>query len=382
MTDSTTRLRIGIIGAGEVTQIIHLPTLCQLSHLYEFTAICDLSRKVCQSHGKTIPHNAEHCAAKYHIPKVTTDPQEIIKSPDVDIIFISVSDEFHEPYAIAALEAQKNVFIEKPITLSMQSAQRIIDAEEKSKGRVWVGYMRRHSRTFTDAFKRELESIPKILYARSRDFSGPNGKFTSQSGTFPVKNADFPLSAGDERNKRVDALLKEAFGGEPTPEQVKYARFLGSLGSHDLSLMREALGFPEDVTAVTVNEPFYTATFKCRNKSGDPFFVTYESGIDGVPEFDAHLAVYGENKRVTIFYDSPYIKTQKPVLVRVQEVNDAGEVQTREIISSFEDAFATEFQDMHDCLVNGKEIKTSAEDAINELKLYDLMYAKYAETSK
>jgi predicted dehydrogenase len=64
------------------------------------------------------------------------------------------------------------VFIEKPITLSMQSAQRIIDAEKKSKGRVWVGYMRRHSRTFTDAFKRELDSIPKILYARSRDFSG------------------------------------------------------------------------------------------------------------------------------------------------------------------------------------------------------------------
>jgi predicted dehydrogenase len=144
-----------------VTQIIHLPTLCQLSHLYEITAVCDLSKK-----------NAEHCAAKYHIQKATTDPKDIFDSADVDVVFISVSDEFHEPYAIAALEAQKNVFIEKPITLSMQSAQRIIDAEKKSKGRVWVGYMRRHSRTFTDAFKRELESIPKILYARSRDFSG------------------------------------------------------------------------------------------------------------------------------------------------------------------------------------------------------------------
>jgi predicted dehydrogenase len=96
----------------------------------------------------------------------------VITSSDVDVVFISVSDEFHEPYAIAALEAEKHVFIEKPITLSMQSAQRIIDAEHESKGRVWVGYMRRHSRTFTDAFKRELDSIPKILYARSRDFSG------------------------------------------------------------------------------------------------------------------------------------------------------------------------------------------------------------------
>lgn len=30
-----------------VTQIIHLPTLCQLSHLYDITAVCDLSKKVC-----------------------------------------------------------------------------------------------------------------------------------------------------------------------------------------------------------------------------------------------------------------------------------------------------------------------------------------------
>jgi hypothetical protein len=227
-------------------------------------------------------------------------------------------------------------------------------------------------------------SLPLTYITSFTDMSTANGKFTSQSGTFPVKNTDFPPSAGEERTNRVDALLREAFGTDPTPEQVNYARFLGSLGSHDISLMREALGFPEEVTAVTVNEPFYSAIFKLRNKSGskDPFYVTYESGIDGVPEFDAHLAVYGENKRVTIFYDSPYIKCQKPVMVRVQEVNEAGEVQTREIISSFEDAFATEFQDMHDSLVNGKEIKTSAEDAINELRLYDLMYKKYAESSK
>jgi predicted dehydrogenase len=103
---------------------------------------------------------------------VTTEAEDIFHSSTVDVVFISVSDEFHEPYAIAALAAQKHVFIEKPITLSLQSAQRIIDAERKSQGRVWVGYMRRHAKSFTEAFKRELETIPKILYARSRDFSG------------------------------------------------------------------------------------------------------------------------------------------------------------------------------------------------------------------
>jgi len=85
---------------------------------------------------------------------------------------VLTSDEFHEPYTIAALRAGKHVMIEKPITLSIAAAQRIIDVEAESEGKVFVGYMRRYAASFTNAFKRELASIPKILYARSRDFSG------------------------------------------------------------------------------------------------------------------------------------------------------------------------------------------------------------------
>jgi predicted dehydrogenase len=44
MTDN--RLRVGIIGAGEVAQVIHLPALAMLSHLYITTAVCDISKKV------------------------------------------------------------------------------------------------------------------------------------------------------------------------------------------------------------------------------------------------------------------------------------------------------------------------------------------------
>lgn len=116
--------------------------------------------------------NAEHCAAKFHIPKSTIDPQEVFDNTNVDVVFVLTSDEFHEPYTVAALEKDKHVMIEKPISLSIPAAQRIIDAEAKSKGRVFVGYMRRYAASFTNAYKRELESIPKILYARSRDFSG------------------------------------------------------------------------------------------------------------------------------------------------------------------------------------------------------------------
>jgi D-serine deaminase-like pyridoxal phosphate-dependent protein len=161
--------------------------------------------------------------------------------------------------------------------------------------------MRRYAPSYLRAFKREVASIPRILYARVRDFSGPNAQFVDQSGTFQVKGTDFPPEATEERNARLAALYAEAFPNqEITPEKRRMCHFLGSLGSHDLSLMRETIGVPEKVVGVSANDLFYSAILAYRNGDGSAYSVTYESGIDGVPVFDAHISVYGQNKRVTI----------------------------------------------------------------------------------
>ncbi|KAM3423289.1 hypothetical protein BST61_g728 [Cercospora zeina] len=372
MAETQRRLRVGVIGAGEVAQVIHLPVLSLLSHLYITTAICDISKKT-----------AEHCAAKFHIPLATSDPNDIFQSAEVDVVFILTSDEFHEPYAIAALEAGKHIMIEKPITLSLQSVDRILAAQAQSNGLVvFVGYMRRYAKSFTQTFQREVASIPRILYARVRDFPGPNPFFVSQSGAFVVKHSDdIPLSAAHERDTRLSALYNEAFPPTPQPltdPDIKLCRFLGTLGSHDLSLMREILGFPSSVRSVTAHDPFYTATFTFHNTTSpgrEPFTVTYESGLDDVPDFDAHFAVYGAKKRVWIQYDSPFVKGL-PIKVVVQEQNSAGEMETREMVGSYEDAYTVELQELYECIVNGKKVKTSAEDAREDLRLYDWMYRK------
>jgi predicted dehydrogenase len=334
---------------------------------YTVVSICDVSKQT-----------VDHCAAKFGIPHKTNDPSEVIKRPDVDVIFILTADEFHEPLCVAALEAGKLVFIEKPITLSILSTQRIIAAETLAGGnKVFVGYMRRYAPSFTEAFKREVASIPRILYARSRDIIGPNAHFIGQSGTSPVRFFDFPPKSGKEQKERLEKLIKEAFPNGATDKDIKFCRFLGSLGSHDLSLMRDALGFPESVGGVSANEPFYSAIFNYRNKSGEPFAVTYESGIDFVPRFDAHLTVYGENKTVSIQYNTPFVKGL-PIIVKVDELNEAGEATSREILSSFEDAYSVELKEIYACFVEGKPIKTTAKDAARDLELFDLMYRQHA----
>ena len=358
-----------IINSVSVAQVVHLPILQLLSQLYITEAICDISKKT-----------ADHCASKFHIPHSTTDPYGLINSPDIDLIFNLTSDEFHAPYTIAALEAGKHVMVEKPLTLGLASGESILEAERKAKdgAKVFVGYMRRYAPSFVEAFKREVATIPRIMYARSRDIVGPNSLFVGQSGTEPVKHTDFPPNAVEDRNKRISALLNDVWGGqEVTPERSDYCRFLGSLGSHDLSLMREGLGgLPESIQAVSVNKPFYTAMFNYRNKSGEPYSVTYESGIDQVPRFDAHLAVYGEKKSVSIQYNTPYVKGL-PIVVEVDELNEKDERTHRTLQTSFEDAYTAELRELYDCLVHAKPIKTSVADAMEDLTLFDMMHKQY-----
>ncbi|CAJ2506108.1 Uu.00g002380.m01.CDS01 [Anthostomella pinea] len=367
-TTASKRLGVGIVGAGEVFQVCHGPCLFLMSHLFSIESVCDISRK-----------NADFCAAKWHIPQATTDPRAVFSNPSVDVVFVLTSDDSHTPLAVAALQAGKHVMLEKPVALSIPSAQQIIDAERASPGRkrVFVGYMRRYAPSYLGAFKRELATMPRISYARVRDFSGPNAYFVDGSGTFQAKNNDFPPNAGAERDARLEDLFRQAFPGqEITDEHRRFCRFLGSLGSHDLSLLRETLGSPESIAGVSANDPFYSTIMNYRNKDGTPFSVTYESGIDEIPIFDAHIAVYSARKRVWIQYDSPYVKGL-PIKVHVEEVNDQGEPQKREILCSYKDAYTCELEQLHACLVDGKEIKTSVTDALEDLKLFDMLYKKW-----
>lgn len=123
-------LQVGIIGGGDVAQIVHIPTLVFLSRLFKITTICDISKKT-----------VDHCAAKFGIPRATTDITDIFNDASIDVVFVITSDEFHAPYTITALQAGKYVLVEKPITLSLQTAQTIIEAERAAPNgaRVFVG---------------------------------------------------------------------------------------------------------------------------------------------------------------------------------------------------------------------------------------------------
>jgi hypothetical protein len=59
-----------------------------------------------------------------------------------------------------------------------------------------------------------------------------------------------------------------------------------------------------------------------------------------------------------------------------------GDIVKREMTSSYEDAYTAELLELYDVITKGKQIKTSAQDAIQDLKIYDMMYERWLGSSK
>ena len=101
------------------------------------------------------------------------------------------------------------------------------------------------------------------------------------------------------------------------------------------------------------------------------FSVTYESGIDNVPRFDAHLEVYSLQKSVKVSWDTPYVKGL-PVTMLIRENVDGAYRETL-VRRTYEDPYTLEMKELYDVVVGGKEIKTTAKDAKEDLRTFQLL---------
>src|SRR5690348_14645928 len=101
------RLGVGFVGAGPVTQAIHLPTLARLTELFQVTHVTDISKDV----AATV---AARVGARW-----STSIEELLGDPLVDVVAVCGPHQFHAAQVIAACRAgKKAVLCEKPFAMS------------------------------------------------------------------------------------------------------------------------------------------------------------------------------------------------------------------------------------------------------------------------
>ena len=137
---------IGIIGAGNFTSSMIVPTLSKLGANIRYIA---------SSKGLS----GTLLAKKYGIGFSTTDYSEILNDSTTDSIIITTRHNQHAKQVLEGLNAEKHVFVEKPLALNIEDLNNILDCKQKTDKTVTVGFNRRFS-PFSQSAKQALGSDP------------------------------------------------------------------------------------------------------------------------------------------------------------------------------------------------------------------------------
>lgn len=345
------KLRVGVIGLGEVAQVIHLPIIEQLSEQYELAAICDIS-----------PGLLKRIGDRYRVERRHTDFHELIAAGDLDCVFILNSDEYHAEGTIAALDAGIHVLVEKPMCLSPREAEEIIAARDRSGKTVMVAYMRRFAPAFNEAVER-LPELGEIRYARVHDVIGENRLIVDQTWNVDRPD-DIPQEAVDAKWARRSELVKEALGDVPPELEWTYGLLCG-LGSHDLSAMRELLGRPEKVAAAKM---WRSGGYIVALLDYGDFVVTYETGVDDQLRYDTYLEVYGASGTMKVQYDTPYVR-HFPTTLHLETTQ--GDAYERSVVRPhLKDPYTYELEHFHEVVTEGGTPKTTPEDYVQDMELF------------
>ena len=145
---------VGFIGAGSFAQNSLLPVVKKYGNMIG----------VATAHGNT----AVNIAKKYGFGFATGNADEIIQNENINTIFIATRHDFHAEYVLKALQNKKNVFVEKPLALTIDELEEIKNVYEQLTGdvRLFVGFNRRFAPHIQQIKQLFRDDVPKAINYR------------------------------------------------------------------------------------------------------------------------------------------------------------------------------------------------------------------------
>jgi predicted dehydrogenase len=271
------KVRIGFVGVGGMGQCAHLKNYAVLSECV-VAAIAEVR-----------PELAKKVAARYGVPKTYKDHRELLDKEQLDGIVASQPFNRHGTLVPELLEKRVPVFIEKPLAGTIEAAEKILAAKEKSGAVVMVGYHKR-SDPATAYAKAEIERL----------------KASGELG--PMKYVRITMPAGDWIQGGFSDLIKS---DEPVPDLEwdapakdmdgatfkQYTSFVNYY-IHQVNLMRYLLGEAYEV--------------KYAHPSGVMLAVTSKSGVCGVIEMTPYRTTVTWEEQALVAFEKGYVRLDLP----------------------------------------------------------------------
>ena len=241
------RLTVGLVGNGLICSS-HLGTLLGRPDECRIIATCDVMRSKAEKYRDRIETSygkATASGTRARGVDIYSTHEELLTRDDIDIVFVCTPDHWHAAVANAAMKAGKDVYCEKPLTLTVR------------EGRVLVETARRHGRVLqTGTQQRSNKSFRKAAEIVRNGWIGDIKVIRTRLGEFPVAAnlpeepvpADFnydrwlgPTPWRPYNEKRV----KGDYGGGWRCFLEYGGRKNGDWGAHHFDIIQNALGMNE-----------------------------------------------------------------------------------------------------------------------------------------
>jgi predicted dehydrogenase len=231
------RIGVGYIGMGRrASQLLGLPKVCQI------VAVADINRA-----------NADSFAAKHNC-EAYKDYRQLLDSKDVDAVVIATPDHWHALHSIHACQAGKDVYVEKPMTLTIREGRLMVEAARKYGRIVQVGSQQRSmaaNRVGCELVR--TGKIGKITEIIAYNYPSPwECKFSAQ----PVpEGLDWDAWCGQTE---VVPFNKDIYVSRSNPGWISLRPWSGGemtgWGAHGLDQVQWALGMDESGPVETWTE--------------------------------------------------------------------------------------------------------------------------------
>jgi predicted dehydrogenase len=133
---NSTRIRIGIVGAGIAAVSAHLPILTQ-SEDFEVVSLCDTNRE-----------RLEFVAREWDISQAHCEIGNFLQAPGLEAVVIATPPDSHLPLALACIDAGMHLLVEKPLAANMKESAELVACARKKGVRVAVNHEKRFHPTF------------------------------------------------------------------------------------------------------------------------------------------------------------------------------------------------------------------------------------------
>jgi len=148
-------IRVGLIGVGGYAKAVHVPNLKKLANTFRIHGVSDIAGSAAGVVGK-----------RTGAAIATSDHHALLADPEIDAVIIATRHSSHAQIALDALEAGKHVFIEKPMTTTVEDAQEVQAKAEANELVVRVGFNRRFS-PYLNAMRRAVGTEgERVFFAR------------------------------------------------------------------------------------------------------------------------------------------------------------------------------------------------------------------------